>query len=405
MTFGPRLSARALVSAMRHQHWLTIAIGLTIAARVVVFAASIVWPIPNERGAPVSPLLPQTYFDFEFYLRSLKQYGGSWADILQTFADFYRTPLQNRLGMLISGPVFPALMTAFGFAGGNYLPLAVFYLVLGSVVAAAWLVWLHDMRVGGGWLVVFAVLPNPIWFVLVVSPDLLFAAGFAAFFLAYFSRSTSRTQTIVWITALILVVLTRPNSFSVVLFVALDVSWSFLRERRIAPSRALGLTALLVISGLYLYPYFVAEMSKAGTVLPYFGLTASQYLSGAFSALPHWLDLAVSWVALLGAKLLYLTGLRPSYGVTEPLLVFVRAAQGAVLLPGLVALLLIAPLRERLLVGLYCLPFLLGPSQDRYLLAIYPLLFVYGTRFWSAMARRAVGRHRNPPTTIGAERT
>ena len=376
----------AFLAAFSENRALRLAAAAGIAVRVGIFIAATIWPIPNERGALVSPLMSQSYLDFEFYLESMRRYASEWPTIVDDFLSFYRGLAGG--GAIISGPIFPLLMSMFGFADGNYLPLAMFYVALSSVVAIGWLWWLSHNGVGGIGLLIFAVLPNPVWFVLVVSPDLLFAAEFMIFFLAYFSVRRGRLQTATWVSAMLFMLLTRPNGFSVVFFVTLDAGWSFFRSGRIKVARAVGILLALVGSGLYLYPYFVFEMSKAGNALQYFGQTPAAYVAGIFHGLPAWLDRPLSWIALFAAKLLYFTGLRPSYGVTPPILVALRGAAGLVLLPGLLALMMQAPRREKALVGLYCLPFLLGPSQDRYYLAVLPLLFLYGVRFWAGVADR-----------------
>lgn len=374
---GPRSSKR----------WLALAVAAATAIRFGVFVFAMFVPIPNEQGDLVSPLLPQRYLDFQFYLDSLARYAASLPEVAHQFVDFYRAPFSDRVPGLISGPVFPLVIGVSGFSSGAYLPLGIAYLVLGSALAILWLGWLHKHGVQGPWLVAFALLPNSIWFTLVISPDLLFAAEFAAFFWAYFATGRSRWQTVGWVTALVLMILTRPNSFSVMLFVALDVAWTLLRGRSLPLTRAAALLVLLLVSGVYLFPYFVFEMNKAGNLLTYFGYTPVQYLDGIYTVLPEWLDRLLSWVSLLGAKLLYLTGLRPSYGITPWGMVLLRGAAGLVLLPGLVVLLWTAPMAVRALVALYCLPFILGPAQDRYYIAVYPLLYLYGVRGWMWAAR------------------
>jgi hypothetical protein len=257
---------------------------------------------------------------------------------------------------------------------------------MGSAVAAAWLLWLRRQGAGTLALCLFAIVPTPIWFILVVSTDLLFAAEFALFFLCYFATKRSAANTVGWSTALMAMVLTRPNSFALLLFVAFDTVWSFYQEGRIRWARAIGSVALLAFGGMFLYPYFVAEMSKAAHSLQYFGYTPYEYLEGLdLPSLADWIRLPLSWIALFGAKLLYFTGLRPTYGLTSDVLVLVRAAPGLILLPGLLLLMLTAPARIRLLAGLYCLPFLLGPAQERYYIAIFPLFFLHGTRFWATV--------------------
>lgn len=379
---------RAIAHALRHDRALQVAVLVALASRVGLFAFALYFPIANERGYGVSPVLAPAYYDFAFYLESAARYVRAPGTLIAEFVRFYGDPWSVPLPSLVSGPVFPLLIALTGFSTGNYLPLGLAYLALGCAIATVWLWWLREHAFSLPVLLLFAVLPNAIWFTLIVSTDLLFAAEFAIFYLAYFHSKPSRKTAATWSIALVLMVLTRPNGFSVLLFVALDAAWSFLRERRIAPARAIAILVLLVVSALYLYPYFVGEMRKASGTLQYFGRTPAEYAAGLLPWAPRVIDLALSWLALLSAKLLYFAGLRPSYGVTAPLLVMLRALAGVLLLPGLLALLARAPLRQRALVALYCLPFLLGPSQDRYYLAIYPLLFIWGVWFFQGLYSR-----------------
>ena len=377
---------KSILQALRSDRGLQVAVLVAVLFRVAAFVIAILLPVPNERGEPVSPLLPPGYFDFEFYLNSLRRYASDPQGILQDFLRFYSTT-ELRFAHIVAGPVFPALIGITGFSAGYFLPLALIYVAMSAALATAWLYWLRAEGLRKTWLLLFAVLPQPVWFMLVVSPDLLFAAEFALFFLAYFStQPTSRTW-IVWTVALLLMVATRPNSFSVLLFVAAQTAWSVVaRPQRMHLLRLVGIGILLIASALYLYPYFLAEMGKAGTALTYFGRTPNEYLSGLFPFVPAFLDVPASALVLLGAKAIYFVGLRPSYGVTEPLLVLARATPGLVLLPGFVYLFFKASRSLRLLVALYCLPFLVGPAQDRYYLPIYPVLFLYGARAYDALA-------------------
>ena len=377
---------------------LWAAIALAIAARIGVFVASIIRPISNERGLPVSPLHTQGYFDFQFYLDSLERYHGPWTELIEQFVRFYQSPFDAPVIPLISGPVFPLLMDIFNYGPGNFLPLAVFYLLISVGLSAAWLVWLSNKGVPTPWLLVFAVIPNPIWFTLVISPDLLFAALFAAFFLLYFEARPSTAQTAGWVAMLAIMLLLRPNGFSVLLFVALHAGWSMFQSRAVDSRRAVLVTVLLLVFGLYLYPYFLNEMQKAGGVLSYFGYTPSAYINGIYPALPGWIDLPLSWVALAAAKLIYFVGLRPSYGVTDTFLVLARGGAGLILLPGLFYLFWAGRRGEMALIALYCLPILLGPAQDRYYLPIYPILFLYGVMAYQAAWRVVSNRRKSQPT-------
>jgi hypothetical protein len=69
-----------------------------------------------------------------------------------------------------------------------------------------------------------------------------------------------------------------------------------------------------------------------------------------------------------------------------------------ILLPGLFYLFWAGRRGEMALVGLYCLPILLGPTQDRYYLPIYPILFLYGVMAYQAAWRAVSTSRRRQPT-------
>ena len=366
-------------------HKVLAAIAVAATFRVSTFLYTLFWPISNERGLPVSPLHNQSYYDFQFYLDSLARYSGSFFEIVQDFLQFYQAPFVAPVVIpLISGPVFPLVLDVFSYGPGNFMPLAVFYLLISIGLAAAWLKWLSNKGVSAPWLIAFALIPNPIWFTIVISPDLLFAALFAVFFLLYFEARTSTAQTTGWVLALAAMLLLHPNGFSLLLFVCAHAGWSMIQNRHFEIRRATLVGILLLVFGVYLYPYFFNEMQKAGGVLSYFGYTPSEYISGIFPGLPGWLDRPISWVALAAVKLTYFAGLRPSYGVTNTLMVLARSGAGLILLPGFLYLFWAGHRGKMALIALYCLPILLGPAQDRYYLPIYPILYMYGVMAYQA---------------------
>ena len=378
-------------------HRLSLAIGIAVLARVVAFLATIRWPIPNEAGRPISPLHQPAYVDFGFYIASLRRYSESLIGVLGDFVRFYEALFQGPPKLIIAGPIYPALVSLTGAADGSFLPLAILSLVLSSILAAVWLWWLHSRGLGIAWLVTFAVLPNPIWHMLITSVDLIFAVEFMLFWFAYTSSRASRLRSVLWITALVLMILTRPNSLSILMFVLADQGLAAWRTRQIRVLPLLGLLVITVISGFYLYPYFLFEIGKAGSVLQYFGRVPAEYAAGIFDGLPRYIDIAVSMLCLLAAKLLYLVGLRPSYGDVSWTIVLLRGAAGIILLPGIVRALFWAPIRERLVVFLYCAPFIAGPSQDRYYLSALPFLFLYGAEAWSIASQRVLALVRGRP--------
>jgi hypothetical protein len=374
-----------------HRNFLW-AVLLAIFARSVVFAGAIIWPIPNEGLLPVSPLHPPAYQDISFYLSSLKHYvSASPVELFSQFIEFYQRPLEKQFGHIIAGPVFPGLVALFNIRDGSPLPFAVFFLIVGSVTAIMWLWIMAISGVSRWWIFLFSIAPNPIWFMLILSPDALFAFMICLFYVSYFRDPWRKFDVILWCCAAILALLTRPNGFSLLTFVFVDMIARHFLYKRHNYLTLFGIVILIILFSLYLYPYFITELRKSLVDTQYFGIRSSEYIAGMIGILPTWLDLLVSWGALAGAKVLYFVGLRPSYGETTMTLVFVRAAAGLVLLPGLIHIIFAMPRRQKLFVALFCLPIFLGPAQDRYNLPIFPLLFLHGALAYQALYKQLRG--------------
>jgi len=387
-SLGRNLSGLPTLRAVLANSLLTATL-LAIAFRLAVFLGSMWWPIPNENLLPVSPLNNQGYLDFAWYFKWMHEYRSlSLGEIIGLFVEFYQRPFQSQFGHVIAGPVFPLLLGLFDYNSGRTVPMALFYFGLDCVWSIAWLWWFARQNLPLGWMVLFAIAPNPVWFMLVVSPDLVFAALVGFFYFLYFSEQRTRFMDWAWIAFVILIMFTRPNGYSILLFVLLDGALRHFRQKRFDVGTITAFLLLATLFSLYLYPYFITELRKTATDPILFGLPTSTYLNGMFEALPRWLDLAVSWIALMVAKVLYFTGLRPSYGATPDLLVVARALPGVILLPGLIWGVLFVGGRQSLFLVLFCLPILLGPSQDRYNLPIYPLLFLFGAQAYMAAWRR-----------------
>ena len=303
---------------------------------------------------------------------------GSLWEIIGDFVAFYQRPFEDQFGHIIAGPVFPALVALFDYQIDKSIPFSIFFFLLSSMTACLWLIWMAKHQISKIWLLLFAVAPNPIWFMLVLSPDAIFAMLVCAFFLSYFREKWSTVDILVWVSAAILASLTRPNGYSLLLFVLIDMSIRHLMYGRHHLYATFGTVIVFVIFSLYLYPYFITEIRKSLGDTAYFGVQSREYLQGLFAVIPDWIDIVASWLTLLGAKILYFVGIRPSYGSTEFEVVLIRAASGLILLPGLIYAGFAMPGRQRLFMVLFCLPIFMGPTQDRYNLPVYPILFMYG---------------------------
>ena len=368
---------------------LLLATTIAVVVRLAFFLGAIAWPIPNEALFPVSPLNLQGYADFDFYLKSLEQYRSlTPLELLKKFIAFYQRPFQEQFGHIIAGPVFPSLLHIFDYRAGNTLPMATAYLALGCLWSVLWLRFLWARGIGAGWLLLFAVAPNPIWFSLVISPDIVFAVLVGLFVIFYFSVERRSIHTAAWLSILVLILLTRPNGYSVLIFVIIDLAWRNIRVQRDGKWIVMTVSLLILVFGLYLYPYFITEMRKTLVDHLFFGIRVTEYSAGLFPDLPTLIDKATSLSLLVGAKVLYLVGLRPSYGETSDLLVIFRALPGLILLPGLFYVFIRGSVSERLFILMFIFPIMLGPSQDRYNLPIYPLLYYYGALFFAGVSGR-----------------
>ncbi len=371
------------------EHPLATAIALAVLFRVVVFFATMIMPIPNEDLFLVSPLHGQKYLDFSFYVESLHQYRSEtiWS-IFQKFVHFYQRPLEEHFGHIIAGPIFPLIIGIFDYTDGNTLPLATCFLFFNCLWWVIWLRWFAEKGLGLAWLCIMALMPNPVWFMLVVSPDFVLAALVGFFYVLYMREQQTAQTMLLCAFFVVCIVLTRPNGYSVLIFVLLDNLWRHYRsgDGNLWLIALVGVSTFLV--GLYLYPYVVIEARKMVINHVFFGMSTSTFWAGLFPKLPDWLDIPLSLLALGGAKILYFVGLRPSYGMANDGLVLLRALPGLVLLPGLVWGLFFAGMRTRLFLITFLLPVLMGPSQDRYNLPLFPLLFGFGAHAMSVLWQR-----------------
>lgn len=376
--------------SMHRRSWLWIAIGVAVVARIVIFGVAFDHPVANEGGAPTSPKVMQSGTDIGFYLRSSQKYLRiSPVEILRSISKYYDFDDADRdstephsldaetIDYFVAPPAFPVLLNVFRYRDGNTLPLALLYLVVSCVLVTLWLKWLSDKQVGFAWLVTFALIPNPIWFTISISTDLLFALSFAGFYLLYFSKHWPPLRVALWVGFLLFCLLTRPNGLSVFLFVAADLALSAGAVRRPRPLMFGFLSVVALAFAFVLLPHFVI-FARRGMQITYFGFSQAEYLGGVFRSVPVWLNLPLSWLSLSVAKILYFAGLRPSYGDISWTFLVLRGAAGLILLPGLVYVFAKGDRKHQMLIGLYLLPVFLGATQDRYNLAIQPVLFFYG---------------------------
>lgn len=350
--------------------------------RIGLWAFAIEFPIPNEAGDGISPIKAYSAIDMVFYTEARDTYVSMLRWLFSGATDS-SVIIELSERPFLAGPVLPILMMIFEYRNGNALPLSFVYLAMSVGWGFAWLLWMGRQNVAASWLLVFAILPLPYWFMLNVSSDLPFAVVVGLFYWVLHNRSIDGRNRWLLLLGIALVASgTRPNGLSLFLFLAALP----LLGGRVGRDTVVGVGALLAVIfvGLWVFygAYFMSYI-ETGNDISYFGISQRSYLDGIVQGVPAWINLSVSWLALLGAKLVYLCGLRESYAAAALPMVLLRASAGLFLLPGLLYGLTRSTPQERLFLACYLAPIVFGAAQERYVLAILPILFVNGATFYS----------------------
>ena len=358
----------------------------SVAIRILAFVIFMFINLQDHKGNIVSPLEEQRGIDTAFYQEAAEQYKTyGWSILYKKTEDFYKDPSTEYSG-ISPMPLFPLLLILTDYQDGNTIPLALLYLVFCCMLCLIWLRWLKDNGCPTIGLWLFTVIPNPIYYMVAVGTDLPFALLFSVFFVSYFSKNRNN---FIWISALILLFLMRPNSLSIGIFVILDqLLRDFNLQKRLKLIILPVMTLVVTVIGIFALPYFVVylDLSKDFT---YFGVSNAEYINGIYTNLPIFLDKVLSVITFLFAKILYFCGLRPSYSDVSTEIVFLRAFVGIFLLPGLIYIFFSKKRSLKMLIFIYMLPIFIGATQDRYHLSIFPILYLYGFQIY-AMALKFI---------------
>jgi hypothetical protein len=387
---------------IRVREYFITAIILAVVARCAFWCLAIAFPIPNEVGIGVSPTIAYSAIDLEFYLDARDVYATLITWLLSGGSANVEL-LGPTVRPFMAGPILPLMMVLFDYRPGNAVPLSAAYLVIGIGWTIFWLTWMRRRHLSTAYLYVFALLPLPYWFMVNISSDLPFAVIVAVFYWLFFdSRLLGRWRWSLLLMAAIVAVGTRPNGLSLLVFLGLALALRPGSERKLASFALVAGLAVVSVVILQFYSGYLQGFLESSSGLTYFGYSQTEYLEGIYADLPDWLDRPLSWSSLLVAKLLYLVGLRESYGSTPLHFVLLRASAGLFLLPGLIRWLVHGAGHERLFLLCYLAPILLGAAQERYVLAISPIMFHHGVGFYGwiiATARVRLGKTRDPTPT------
>jgi hypothetical protein len=379
----------------------SVLIGFAIVLRLTIFILAMIFVINDHKGYVVSPLVEQQGIDTQFYQRAANHYKAIGLSVLiEKTKAFYQTPeiavekprvAQNKISPL---PLFPLTLIAFNYKSGNTLPLAIFFLLICCILCWGWLKWLKQNQVPNWGLWIFALIPNPVYFMLAVSTDLLFAFLFFLFFISYFSKN-KYSKNGFWIYSLIGMSLLRPNAISIILFVLWDKFFNT-EKALIRHNKTFNLSIILATGFLivFTFPYFIYYLTFAKS-FTYFGISNAEYLKGAFEVFPEVLNKVISIFSFVLAKIFYFVGLRPSYSGISYHMLFLRSFVGIFLLPGFFYLYIYGDKRIKYLFSLYIFPIFLGATQDRYHLPLMPILYFYGILAFKEFFNKLFSRRSN----------
>ena len=363
---------------------------LAILSRVLFAVLAVMIVLKDEKGNEVSPLVEVSFGDYEFYNKFVLEI---FSMLQAPFLFFYHG---GSVGAWIAqgpipGPFFPWLLNVFDYSTHS-LALASVYLIASALLVFGWVLYYRTKKVSVWGQLALIAFPLLLWYSLAISTELPMSV---AVFMFCCGALTIRRSPF-WgfactLLAFILMLMIRPNSLS--LFPAMLLVVFLNRDLM---SKWCAAAVVMLIGTLFMYfvvyyaPYFFM-IKESALVLTYWELYPEQYLEGLFPNLPLLVNQVISNGALIVSKIIYASGLRPSYSDTPTLLVSLRAIGGIWILPGIFYCFYLGSWLERVLLLGFLLPLLLTVAQERYLLPIAPLLLLYGGMFWKDLHLRVRG--------------
>ena len=363
---------------------------LAILSRVLFAVLAVMIVLKDENGNEVSPLVEVSFGDYEFYNKFVLEI---FSMLQAPFLFFYHG---GSVGAWIAqgptpGPFFPLLLNVFDYSTHS-LALASVYLIASALLVFGWVLYYRTKKVSVWGQLALIAFPLLLWYSLAISTELPMSV--AVFMFCCGALNIRRSP--FWgfactLSAFILMLMIRPNSLS--LFPAMLLVIFLNRDLM---SKWCAAAVVMLIGTLFMYfvvyyaPYFFM-IKESALVLTYWELYPEQYLEGLFPNLPLLVNQVISNGALIVSKIIYASGLRPSYSDTPILLVSLRAIGGIWILPGIFYCFYLGSWLERVLLLGFLLPLLLTVAQERYLLPIAPLLLLYGGMFWKDLHLRVRG--------------
>jgi hypothetical protein len=352
-----------------------------VVTRLGAVIYSMLFEVKTSAGERLSPLVSLSKLDTAFYLSASDK---AWQPILNLFTVYNFNSLSAWIDQgPYSGPLFPWLLGATNYTGGSPYFMALGFLVLGMVGCGMWSLYLKRLGAKNLEQLIVVFYPVLIYFTLMVSTDLIFSIFFGGIFiiLSLYPRGSLKFFIIVLVLCSICLTL-RPNSL-ILLPILFYYLWCSKKNFSNYSFIIYGFIVVLLslLSTIYYMPYFTRYYNDSGSWY-YWGIPQEAYTVGIFGSLPYMFNLILSWLALASSKLLYLSGLRPSYSDAAFHIVMIRASGSVFLLPGMFYLMFKGRNNEKLVSIFFLVPLFLGVSQERYLLPLCPIFMFYGARFW-----------------------
>jgi hypothetical protein len=349
-------------------------LAVALLSRVSFAALAVIISLKTENGFLVSPFVEVPFGDYGFYLKHMSEH---FVALKEPFLFFYQggsvdTWLERPLA---PGPVFPWLLNILNYPK-QPVALASIYLIASALLVFGWALYYRAQEVSLWGQLALIAFPLLLWYSLVLSTELPMSIALFMFFCG--ALATPRRPLI----GFILMLLIRPNSLS--LFPAV-LAVLFLNREVISKWCALAVVILTTSIFAYFVVYYASYffmVQKSSLVIDYWGLFPQQYSAGLFPNLPPLFDQVISNGALIVSKLIYASGLRPSYSDVPAIFVFMRGMGGILILPGIFYCFYRGSWLERVLLLGFLFPLLITVGQERYLLPIAPLLLLYGGTFW-----------------------
>ena len=363
---------------------------LAVLSRVLFVALAVMIPLKSENGDLMNPFVEVRFGDYHFYAQYVSE---NFSLLSVPFLFFYHGgSVDTWLGQsLTPGPMFPWLLNIFDYST-QPLALASVYLIASSLLVFGWVLYYRAREVSLWGQLALIAFPLLLWYSLAISTELPMSVALFMFFCGALTIPRSPFRGLACtLTAFILMLLIRPNSLALfpamllVLFLNRDfmLKWQFI-------ALVMLTTIISMYFAVYYSPYFLMVKDSA-LIITYWGLFPHQYSEGLFPNLPFLFDQVISNVALIGSKIIYASGLRPSYSDAPVVFVLLRAISGILILPGIFYCSYRGSWLERVLLLGFLLPLLLTVAQERYLLPIAPLLLLYGCMFWKDLYLRFRG--------------